>query len=367
MKVQTEVRIGDINSSLSALHRPITTEAESWSKDQSDLEGLLQRLSRHLGQAFFNVHWGCTISLLQCRSRPSIETFFNIGLNNFVKGSLRRVETCRVVLTNQEQAATPSSKKSAQALPILSKKSGPHPEAANHQTSRKLLLDGNEKPFEPTPRLLHQLQNNSKLTSRTNLFWMPWSISTFMAPFLPMGIGNLWPSCLTKPPKSSPSGCSLFCGMDLQDLAAACFVEWICKMPVPQVINTNLSKNQAKDLKDELNTPLNQEITHNPFIDANRGSCFNQRSALQTRQLQLLTGHQAQDPLINLIDASQRPYILDLIYRLCTNQDLDFNLFTPDERLFWTSLIPQEQNLLPTGNRLALLEYHTHVSHVRAH
>ena len=63
------------------------------------------------------------------------------------------------------------------------------------------------------------------------------------------------------------------------DLAAACFVEWICKMSVPQVIDTNLSEDQAEALKDELNLALDQDIPHNPFIDANRGSCFNQKAA----------------------------------------------------------------------------------------
>ena len=63
------------------------------------------------------------------------------------------------------------------------------------------------------------------------------------------------------------------------DLAAACFVEWICKMSVPQVIDTNLSEDQAKALKNKLDLTLNQDIPHNPFIDANRGSCFNQKAA----------------------------------------------------------------------------------------
>ena len=64
-----------------------------------------------------------------------------------------------------------------------------------------------------------------------------------------------------------------------EDISAACFVEWICKMSVPQVIDTNLSESQADDLKDELDLVLNQEIPNNPFIDANRGSCFNQKAA----------------------------------------------------------------------------------------
>ena len=65
----------------------------------------------------------------------------------------------------------------------------------------------------------------------------------------------------------------------MDDLAAACFMEWICKMSVPQVIDTNLSEDQAEALKDELVTCLDQEIPLNPFIDANRGSCFNQKAA----------------------------------------------------------------------------------------
>ena len=68
-------------------------------------------------------------------------------------------------------------------------------------------------------------------------------------------------------------------GKSTEDLAAACFTEWICKLSVPQVIDTNLSEDQAKALKDELDTCLNQDIPHNPYIDANRGSCFNQKAA----------------------------------------------------------------------------------------
>ena len=366
-----------------------------------------------------------------------------------------------------------------------------------------------------------------------------------------------------------------------EDISAACFVEWICKMSVPQVIDTNLSESQADDLKDELDLVLNQEIPNNPFIDANRGSCFNQKAAdsinkmvhtaelswedflpalnfahntsyhssitstpfetlygykpriplsnleavtsphsfstermkifqkaiefansdvarmaadslpeietfrlqqlvmlseksfgetkwtgpvkivqimshkirvqfsdgkvrwiknlqrlrpledfskqgegyvlksesansvqkvqsdpttvindqrpvsqcspseqihrslirstrtkarqffqdqqaedqlinaIQTRQNQLIRGDQNQAPLINLIDAGLRPYILDLSHRLCINQDLDFDPFTPQERHFWESLDPQERNTLLTGNPLALPEYRT--------
>ena len=63
------------------------------------------------------------------------------------------------------------------------------------------------------------------------------------------------------------------------DMAAACFVECICKMSVPQVIDTNLSEEQAEAFKDELDLTLNQEVPNNQFINANRGSCFNQKAA----------------------------------------------------------------------------------------
>ena len=50
-------------------------------------------------------------------------------------------------------------------------------------------------------------------------------------------------------------------------------------MAVPQVINTNLDEQQADDHKAELDDYLQQEAPHNPFIDINRGSCFNQKAA----------------------------------------------------------------------------------------
>ena len=74
-------------------------------------------------------------------------------------------------------------------------------------------------------------------------------------------------------------------GKTTDGLAATCFVEWICKMSVPQFIDTNLSKDQAEDLKEELNTCLNQDIPHNPFIDANRGSCFNKKAVDGIRKM----------------------------------------------------------------------------------
>ena len=46
-------------------------------------------------------------------------------------------------------------------------------------------------------------------------------------------------------------------------------------MAVPQVIDTNLDEQQADDLKAELDLYLQQEAPHNPFININRGSCYN--------------------------------------------------------------------------------------------
>ena len=74
-------------------------------------------------------------------------------------------------------------------------------------------------------------------------------------------------------------------GKTTDDLAAACFVEWICKMSVPQFIDTNLSKDQAEDLKEELNTCLNQDIPHNPFIDANKKAVDGIRKMVNTAKL----------------------------------------------------------------------------------
>ena len=67
------------------------------------------------------------------------------------------------------------------------------------------------------------------------------------------------------------------------DVAAACFVEWICKLSVPQVIDTNLSEDQAEALKDELDITRNQDIPHNLFIDANSGSCFKRQLMASTK------------------------------------------------------------------------------------
>ena len=50
-------------------------------------------------------------------------------------------------------------------------------------------------------------------------------------------------------------------------------------MAVPQVIDTNLDKQQADDLKAEFDDFLQQEAPHNPNIDINGGSCFNQKAA----------------------------------------------------------------------------------------
>ena len=49
-------------------------------------------------------------------------------------------------------------------------------------------------------------------------------------------------------------------------------------MAVPQVINTNLDEQKADDLKAELNDYLQQEAPRNPFIDINRGSCYNKKA-----------------------------------------------------------------------------------------
>ena len=48
-------------------------------------------------------------------------------------------------------------------------------------------------------------------------------------------------------------------GKPAEDLASACFVKWICKLSVPQVIDTNLTQAQAEDLKIELDTRLNKD------------------------------------------------------------------------------------------------------------
>ena len=56
-------------------------------------------------------------------------------------------------------------------------------------------------------------------------------------------------------------------------IAFAIFTQWICKMAVPQVIDTNLTDEQADALKDELDNLMQLDIPHNPFIDINRGSC----------------------------------------------------------------------------------------------
>ena len=50
-------------------------------------------------------------------------------------------------------------------------------------------------------------------------------------------------------------------------------------MAVPQVIDTNLDEQHADDLKAELDLYLQQEAPHNPFININRGSCYNQKAA----------------------------------------------------------------------------------------
>ena len=62
-------------------------------------------------------------------------------------------------------------------------------------------------------------------------------------------------------------------------MAYTIFTHWICRTAVPQVIITNLDEQHADELKTELDDYLQQEAPHNPFIDVNRGSCYNQKAA----------------------------------------------------------------------------------------
>ena len=62
-------------------------------------------------------------------------------------------------------------------------------------------------------------------------------------------------------------------------LAWTIFAHWICKIAVPQVIDSNLNEQQVDDLKEELDILLEQEALHNPFIDISRGSCYNIKAA----------------------------------------------------------------------------------------
>ena len=55
----------------------------------------------------------------------------------------------------------------------------------------------------------------------------------------------------------------------IESFAYTIFTHWICRMAVPQVIDTNLDEQQADDLKAELNDYLQQGAPHNPFIDIN--------------------------------------------------------------------------------------------------
>ena len=64
-----------------------------------------------------------------------------------------------------------------------------------------------------------------------------------------------------------------------ETLAHKIFTHSICRMAVPQVIGTNLTEQQADNLKAKLDDFLQQETPHNPFIDINRGSCYNQKAA----------------------------------------------------------------------------------------
>ena len=66
--------------------------------------------------------------------------------------------------------------------------------------------------------------------------------------------------------------------------------------------------------------------------------------AVRSKARQIIKDQQSEDPLINLINANQRPNILELDHKLITNQDLDIDPFTSEKRQFWTSLVPQERN-----------------------
>lgn len=54
-------------------------------------------------------------------------------------------------------------------------------------------------------------------------------------------------------------------------IAFAIFSQWICKMAVPQIIDTNLIRDQADALKDELDGLMEIDVPHKPFININRG------------------------------------------------------------------------------------------------
>ena len=56
-------------------------------------------------------------------------------------------------------------------------------------------------------------------------------------------------------------------------------------MAVPQVMDTNLNDHQANALKEELDDLMLVDIPHNPFIDINRGSCYNQSASVLDAKL----------------------------------------------------------------------------------
>ena len=56
-------------------------------------------------------------------------------------------------------------------------------------------------------------------------------------------------------------------------------------MAIPQVIDTNLNEQQANELKAELDDFLQQEAPHNPFIDIDQGSCYNQKAVVARAEL----------------------------------------------------------------------------------
>ena len=111
----------------------------------------------------------------------------------------------------------------------------------------QILQQAKKAPQIPMPRSISTFTGHSSLTPKTN---------------------SLSPSP-TKPPKLPVA----------DSLAYNIFTHWICRMAVPQVIDSNLDEQHADELKAELDNYLQQEAPHNPFIDVNRGSCYNQKAA----------------------------------------------------------------------------------------
>ena len=65
----------------------------------------------------------------------------------------------------------------------------------------------------------------------------------------------------------------------------AIFVEWICKLSVSWVINTNLNHDQAGTRKDESDSLLQQYRTNNPFINVERVSFFNTKTQEEIKRM----------------------------------------------------------------------------------